>query len=72
MPGTCRAHDTPGLQGRIRQTIRQVTFMAREKKARAGSSSGANLGFEAKLWATADTLRGSMDAAEYSSHASHN
>jgi type I restriction enzyme M protein len=39
--------------------------MAREKKAKVGSSSGANLGFEAKLWATADALRGSMDAAEY-------
>jgi type I restriction enzyme M protein len=30
-----------------------------------GNSSGANLGFEAKLWAAADKLRGHMDAAEY-------
>ena len=29
------------------------------------TNSGANVGFEAKLWAAADTLRGSMDAAEY-------
>jgi type I restriction enzyme M protein len=29
------------------------------------SDTAANLGFEAKLWATADAPRGSMDAAEY-------
>ena len=29
------------------------------------SDTGANLGFEAKLWATADALRNNMDAAEY-------
>jgi type I restriction-modification system DNA methylase subunit len=29
------------------------------------AKNGAPLGFEAKLWATADALRGSMDAAEY-------
>jgi type I restriction enzyme M protein len=29
------------------------------------ASSGANLGFEAKLFLTADKLRGSMDASEY-------
>ncbi len=28
-------------------------------------SNGANLGFEKKLWATADKLRSNMDAAEY-------
>ena len=28
-------------------------------------ASGANLGFEDKLWAAADKLRGTMDAAEY-------
>jgi type I restriction enzyme M protein len=27
--------------------------------------TGANLGFEAKLFLTADKLRGSMDASEY-------
>lgn len=29
------------------------------------SDSSANLGFEAKLWLTADKLRNNMDAAEY-------
>ena len=31
----------------------------------AASSTAANLGFEAKLWAVADALRNNMDAAEY-------
>ena len=44
------------------------------KKANAGTKkrtkvtkpdTGANLGFEAKLWAAADALRNNMDAAEY-------
>ncbi|MHB8106847.1 MAG: type I restriction-modification system subunit M [Candidatus Cryosericum sp.] len=30
-----------------------------------GNITGANLGFEAKLWSMADSLRGSMDSAEY-------
>ena len=30
-----------------------------------GNSNGANLGFEATLWAAADKLRNNMDAAEY-------
>ena len=29
------------------------------------ADSGATIGYEAELWAMADTLRGSMDAAEY-------
>ena len=37
--------------------------MARPKKS--ASDTGANLGFEAKLWAAADALRNNMDAAEY-------
>ena len=36
----------------------------RPKKAN-GSNGGANLGFEAKMWRTADELRGQVDAAEY-------
>ena len=38
-------------------------------KARAtrkkGNGNGTNLGFEEKLWAAADKLRGHKDAAEY-------
>ena len=38
----------------------------RQKKPKAQpTKNGAILGFEAKLWAAADALRGSMDAAEY-------
>jgi len=41
--------------------------MAKKKAASGSASNGtaANLGFEAKLWLTADKLRNNMDAAEY-------
>ena len=39
--------------------------MIGKTKFKAQSSSSANLGFEAQLWAAANALRGSMDAAEY-------
>ena len=38
--------------------------MARSRTA-GTRETGANLGFEAKLWQTADALRNNMDAAEY-------
>lgn len=41
--------------------------MAKTKKTRQNrkKGSGATLDFKAELWAAADALRGSMDAAEY-------
>ena len=41
--------------------------MGKRKATSANSSNGtaANLGFEAKLWLTADKLRNNMDAAEF-------
>ena len=36
-----------------------------EKKKKSTKDTGANLGFEAKLWQAADALRNNMDAAEY-------
>src|SRR5436305_14779248 len=38
--------------------------MAEPKRKKNGEST-ANLGFESKLWASADALRNNMDAAEY-------
>lgn len=37
----------------------------RSDRAAQGAPTGANLGFENKLWMAADKLRGTMDAAEY-------
>ena len=40
----------------------------RKRRGKAGQTpktSGATTGYEAELWAMADALRGSMDAAEY-------
>ena len=37
--------------------------MAKQKAKK--TDTGANLGFEAKLWLAADKLRSNMDAAEY-------
>ncbi len=40
--------------------------MAKAKnRATSKTTTAANLGFEAKLWAAADALRNNMDAAEY-------
>ncbi len=37
----------------------------RKSAASPNESSTATIGFEAKLWLTADKLRNTMDAAEY-------
>ncbi|SEH13674.1 type I restriction enzyme M protein [Thermoleophilum album] len=39
--------------------------MKRKNTPRNSGATAANLGFEAQLWAAANALRGSMDAAEY-------
>src|SRR5881398_1503414 len=39
--------------------------MARAKSSAPTSQSTATIGFEAKLWLTADKLRNNLDAAEY-------
>lgn len=39
--------------------------MARDKQMQPAANGGAALRFEATLWATADKLRGNLDAAEY-------
>ena len=39
--------------------------MPKSKKSEAKQGNSVNLGFEPKLWATADALRNNMDAAEY-------
>jgi type I restriction enzyme M protein len=39
--------------------------MARSRSSTSSAQSSANIGFEAKLWLSADKLRNNMDAAEY-------
>jgi type I restriction enzyme M protein len=39
--------------------------MAEKKTSRSKLNNGATVGYEQQLWQMADTLRGSMDAAEY-------
>ena len=39
--------------------------MATTGNTKSTGNAGGALGFEATLWATADKLRGNLDAAEY-------
>jgi type I restriction enzyme M protein len=45
----------------------ELRSMAKRRRGNATmrTTTSANLGFEAQLWAAANALRGSMDAAEY-------
>src|SRR5438128_4307152 len=43
----------------------QYRPMARVTTTKRSPANGTSLGFEATLWATADKLRGNLDAAEY-------
>jgi len=56
----------PPASFHITDTAPRQNNMAKKKSASGCSSNGtaANLGFEAKLWLTADKLRNNMDAAE--------
>jgi len=49
----------------VNNIILGIPCMARQTTKKQKSSNGANLGFEATLWAAADKLRNNMDAAEY-------
>ena len=51
---------TQGLKQRSASMARTKTNDSNGK-----NGNGANLGFEQTLWATADKMRGHMDAAEY-------
>jgi len=43
----------------------QMALHPQKSSSAPSKDSTANLGFEAKLWLTADKLRNNMDAAEY-------
>lgn len=47
------------------QTTAQTSARKSAQAEPSGNGSGANLGFEQKLWQSADKMRNNMDAAEY-------
>ncbi len=47
------------------QALDDATLTPGESPSEQRTGNGATLGFEEKLWAAADTLRGHIDAAEY-------
>jgi type I restriction enzyme M protein len=54
------------MRDAISDKIRSICVVRKASGKQASpSKNGANLGFEAKLWAAADKLRNNMDAAEY-------
>jgi type I restriction enzyme M protein len=56
--------DSVSLAG-AEPVLQQAAPARATRKAKAAGNGTANLGFEAKLWLTADKLRNNMDAAEY-------
>jgi type I restriction enzyme M protein len=53
------------MRDAISAKMRSIYVVRKASGKQASSTNGANLGFEAKLWAAADKLRNNMDAAEY-------
>src|SRR6266705_2341359 len=54
-----------GRMPRHDDLLERLMANVRTKKQSSAKETGANLGFEAKLWQAADALRNNMDAAEY-------
>src|SRR5881409_2674927 len=54
-----------GRMPRHDDLLERLMAKVRTKKQSSSRETGANLGFEAKLWQAADALRNNMDAAEY-------
>src|SRR3989449_10785533 len=54
-----------GKMPRHDDLLERLMAKVRTKKQSSAKETGANLGFEAKLWQAADALRNNMDAAEY-------
>ncbi len=51
--------------GPSRQTVSTLSARDSDYMAKQATSNGANLGFEAQLWAAADKLRGNMEPSDY-------
>ena len=55
----------PRAKSKTTTVTKPKSLAATNSKAKTADKSSANIGFEAKLWLTADKLRNNMDAAEY-------
>ena len=47
------------------QTVSSTVIKGSDRMAKQASNNGATLGFEARLWAAADKLRGTMEPSDY-------
>ena len=63
--GRRKADIAARLAGKPEQPKQQKNRSGPAKSKDAGAKPGATTGYEAELWAMADALRGSVDAAEY-------